>query len=362
MRDRSRWSLAVAILAGCWVGLAGGAEGRDWWLTPQTGKYVIYITSFRGDQAEEQARQLVAELRAEPFKLNAYLFRRVDEEAREEKERLLRRQKEILGTEAATNLKKVRVLEEFAVFVGGYRDQPQARADLERIKKLQRPTSLGNFGLVQWTKPKTDGAKTRSRGGDGSEKEVEAITNVFARAFVTHNPMLIRASSANNIAQEIQRREQEDKLLQEANALERFSLINCPQPYTLIVKEFIVPTKTEAAKPSVFQKMKSGFAKPFGKLLDEDDVAVQADKLAELLRDNGKGYDAYVLHSRTSSIVTVGGFSGPNDPALAAVRKQLAGAKVGSFQLLAAPVYFEVPRPGKTAQGLEKNPATTAAK
>src|SRR5262249_22143287 len=56
-------------------------------------------------------------------------------------------------------------------------------------------------------------------------------------------------------------------------------------------------------------------------------AALQAHELAKLLRDPRLGFTAYVLHTRTSSIVTVGGFNALNDAEMQRVQRQLAALR-----------------------------------
>jgi len=81
-------------------------------------------------------------------------------------------------------------------------------------------------------------------------------------------------------------------------------------------------------------------------------VARDAHVLARYLRLK-LHFEAYVLHTRTSSIVTIGGFEGPNDPGAERVAQQLAQlrqqviAEKGSdlLQLYTPPLAMAIPRP-----------------
>jgi hypothetical protein len=78
-------------------------------------------------------------------------------------------------------------------------------------------------------------------------------------------------------------------------------------------------------------------------------TAMQAHELARWLRTKEVGFDAYVLHTRHSSIVTVGAFTGPDDPKMEQTAELIRRFKgvtkqgVPTIQLLAEPM--EVPRP-----------------
>jgi hypothetical protein len=71
--------------------------------------------------------------------------------------------------------------------------------------------------------------------------------------------------------------------------------------------------------------------------------ALQAEEVAKVL--HGNSFDAYVLHTRHSSIVTVGGFDQPNDPRLQQLQRQLANLKIGPIECFARPMPMQVPHP-----------------
>jgi hypothetical protein len=80
-------------------------------------------------------------------------------------------------------------------------------------------------------------------------------------------------------------------------------------------------------------------------------AAENGRKLAELLRDGGRGYDAYVFHRRDDSIVTVGAFDA-RDANMEQAWKMLceftAGQTTGPYScLMKVPLPMPVPRQGK---------------
>jgi hypothetical protein len=62
-------------------------------------------------------------------------------------------------------------------------------------------------------------------------------------------------------------------------------------------------------------------------------------------------HEAFVLHSKFSSTVTVGGFDGPDDPALRAMQDRLSAMfsspGAAMLQCFHRPVPMEVPREGR---------------
>ena len=78
--------------------------------------------------------------------------------------------------------------------------------------------------------------------------------------------------------------------------------------------------------------------------------AVNAHNLAEVLKKalpHGLGLDAYVLHMRTGSLVTIGGFDRKDDPQMQTVQQVLVNRLRYDQRvaLLPQPFAIEVPRP-----------------
>ena len=89
-------------------------------------------------------------------------------------------------------------------------------------------------------------------------------------------------------------------------------------------------------------------------------AAQNAHELAKAGEGLGKtGIQPYVLHTRTSSVVSIGSFSGPDDPGVQVAAAQLAKwqqeiansakdpTKKNPLGLFATPVPVEVPHPDR---------------
>jgi hypothetical protein len=83
------------------------------------------------------------------------------------------------------------------------------------------------------------------------------------------------------------------------------------------VKQFLLPTETRSTSGSIFGKMN-----PFAHKSDIDVPGQNAHNMAELLHKTTR-LDAYVLHTKYASMVTVGGFESLDDPALRATQEML---------------------------------------
>ncbi|MCS6849633.1 MAG: hypothetical protein NZ700_00510 [Gemmataceae bacterium] len=338
----------------CVVALAcavrGGAQtepvdiNQEFYVTPAAGPWLICAASFTGPNSAALAHDLVVELR-QKYRLPAYVFNRSNEERRKQREEIeaKRRQQEEFflkaGLDPATAASMVRVRttrieDQYAVLVGGYKDMDTARKALDDIRKL-KPSQKFMGSVVQGTQ------KT----GQVSER---TWLNPFATAFVVHNPTVPMPPPDNK----------PDPLLKQLNADEPYSLLKCRKPWTLVVKDFpgasvIVPANTP---PGSFLE-RIGLSRKSSEVLNAG--ALQAQQLAKALREMKEmQFEAYVLHTRHNSLVTVGGFDSPNDPKMQETIRKLASFRFtgppdltnpqggpGLLSLWPQPLPMEVPRP-----------------
>jgi hypothetical protein len=302
--------------------------------------WMICAASYTGPDAPELARQVTLELRSR-HNMAAYIFNRADEERvkqHQERERLKQ-----LYPEAPWRRRTVHIPESCAVLVGPFKDPDKAGAALEIIKKLPMPKlqleeGKSAYDLVNTYEP------------DPQTKQMivkRSPVNPFSQALVVRNPAAPPAP---------RERPKFDPFWKELNANEDYSLLRCPRPWTLVVKEYFgVSTLLQqqgSSESSSFLKMLGlGNQKP-GEALGA--AGMQAHELAKFLRDPKLGFDAYVLHTRDRSIVTVGAFRAYNDSDMQRVHRQLTslkfstdgrGATQDPIGLMANPLPMEVPHP-----------------
>jgi hypothetical protein len=330
--------LAVWALASLAQAPAGADPNQVYAITPAVGPWTICVASFTGEPAAKLAHDLVVELRTK-YRLPAYLYNRGDEQRRQQQWELQekRRQQEEALRRAGLNPVDVplrnrtaRIEEQFAVLVGGYKDMDSASRDLKRIKQLKAPESVPAGVIYEQN-------LTALASGDKPQPK-EVRLNPFTSSFVAPNPTIPAPEQANKA----------DPFLKVLNADETFSLLKCKQPWTLAVKEFYGATliQTQNTSGGFLDKIFSG--KPGAQL---NASAMNAHNMAEALRKIG--LEAYVLHTRTYSQVTVGGFDGPNDPRMQQVKQTLARYHVAAenpqynpgVDLLSQPRPMEIPRP-----------------
>lgn len=283
---------------------------QDILVTASQGPAMICVHWYSGPEAPAMARQMVMELR-DHYRLPAYVFNHGAEERRKEDERaraIVEQQREFfrqkgLPLDTPLRVRRMRIEEQCAVLVGGYKDDETARRALDGIRKLDMPGTVReklNTTIYQVFDEKTGKVSTQER------------VNPFTKAFVVRNP-----------AVKFERPREWDQpdlaALHNFNRGEDYSLLTCKKPFTLVIKQF---TTASAVQP---RSSVGTFLETLGlgKTNDGIDTAAQnAHNLAELMRKSFQ-LEAYVLHTRYSSMVSVGGFDGPDDPRLRSMQELL---------------------------------------
>lgn len=268
-------------------------------LTESHGPWMIMCASFAGATAEQQAHELVLELRRK-YKLEAYTFAQhydfTDAEPGNTLDKYGFRKR-------MRNLRAVK-FDEIAVLVGNFHDvdQPDLADTLQSIKTMhpeslqtekQKGSSQQLANLRAAVRRFSSDPRARSKGPMG-------------KAFVTKNPLLPDEFFAPKGL---------DPFVVELNEDLPFSLLNNPGTYTVKVASFR-GAETVANKPADFAKFEEILGKP-GKgsrsnLAKIDEAAVKASKLTKALRE--KGIEAYEFHDRTESIVCIGSFDSVGTP------------------------------------------------
>lgn len=317
--DRRRFlALGVAVGLGGWPSLAT-ADTHPYAVTPEAGPWLIFVKSYTGPMAQTLTHELVSEIR-QGYRLPAYYFNRGAEQREEERQRvqrLLQQQEDFLRQmnlppSARRGVKTIRYEEQFAVLVGGYRTMDDARQALEGIRKLPPPDN----------KYLDVGTTIQPVGGTDGPQVQYTYLNPFVSAFVVPNPAVDRPD--HDPFDRIN-----DPDLVELNSGEDYSLLDNPQPWTLAVRVYNAPSVVQRQ-----HEEDGGFLERIGlgggdaqKLMNL--YADQARAVTQMLRSMpGTPYEAYVLHTRYSSIVCVGGFERPDDPMLRSLQGQLANLQL----------------------------------
>jgi hypothetical protein len=356
--------LTLASLLGLgWIALAaaGGVEAdpnKEYRLGPKEGPYMILIASFHGDGDDEatsaygEARKLVYELRSR-YHFNAYLFNRAEQEKAARDKQL----QEFHARYGDAKIKKVRVVNEWAVVIGNWPTHEEAEKFLYgTIKDRPDKKKPPNERTVPKAKlPPPESVRktsfftvmpsgTKARTDDGRETAVETEEqNPFSRAWVIRNPLA--GTDAALVAG------QEEQAI--AAKLNSYSLKNCPKTHTLVVMDFyyVVP-EAQAKSASGFMSHLNPFPsdKDANLVLDRPAAVKAAVQFADALRARGLGQEVYLWRTNRKILVTVGGFNlspvqaSEDNLQFYALRNRLVGAKIGDLQLLETMYPMVVPR------------------
>jgi hypothetical protein len=109
--------------------------------------------------------------------------------------------------------------------------------------------------------------------------------------------------------------------LKHMNSEEEFSLFKCRRKYTLVIKQFNLPARAVTRKDSGAGGLLDNIGLGKKSSGHDDYAGENAHKLAEALRKTK--LEAYVLHMKYYSLVTVGGFDSMDDPNLRSMQNLL---------------------------------------
>jgi hypothetical protein len=262
---------------------------KSYELEEKHGPWMIMAASFVGANAEEQAHDLVLELR-QRFRVEAYTFRQSYD---------FSRPTDGLGYSKYGGPRRMRYLsnskfEEIAVLVGNFQsiEDPHIEKLLNQLK-FAKPESLD---------PEKKGGTSQRLVGLRtlytmvSSNPNEKTKGPMGSAFVSRNPLLPKELF---VAQGI------DPFVVDLNKDLPHSLLKCPGKYTVRVASF---RGVDTMKPAEFERLTSQSRK----ISKIDEAALKASRLCAALRE--KGIEAFEFHDRTESIVTIGSFDNVGQP------------------------------------------------
>jgi hypothetical protein len=307
MRTTASLLIAFAVWLACSLNAAAGTPwqkmaifrqveadaDKNYELADSHGPWLITAATFSGDEAAEQAHELVLELRSR-YKLKAYTY---DMELDLSK-RTTGRRMDRYNQPVRMRYQKERVYE-IAVLVGNYpsADSPEAQRVLRKIREL-RPDCLD----------------TQKRAKQGKKEyrtlaHLRAMQDEVNRTILKNNrpqgPMR-HAMLVTNPLRPDEEKGGVDALVEKMNAPVKYSLLKCPAPYTCKIATF-------GGSVLIDQKLIDE-VQNHGKKLESrlEEAAAKAHELTVALR--AKGYEAYEYHDRYASIVTVGSFVSVGTP------------------------------------------------
>jgi hypothetical protein len=284
-------------------------------ITPQAGTWLICAGSYMGPNAPKLAVQLAEEIRTKHH-MPAYILNRANEERRKMQEEYDRvcRAAAAQGIPAPSRRRLYKIEEQCAVLIAGPGAGWPGVDDANRFMKKVRQWPLPVLRLENGL-PAYDMKFHMKVGADGKsgrpEPEGEPV-NPFVTCFVSRNPTVPLPSKPQN---------KFDPSWKKLNADEEYSLLNCRKAWTLVVKDYggAMLIQPRAESSGFLDKIGLGGLRP-GEGLGA--AGLQAHQLAELLTK--VGFKAYVLHTRTSSIVSVGEFDSLDDPEMLRTQDRLS--------------------------------------
>lgn len=270
---------------------AAPAIGNEHGLMQENGPWMIVAASFNGEGAEQQAQELVNELRTK-YRLAAYIH----EMSFKLDDGRLGRGVDEYGAPIRRKFRRGGEVRELAVLVGNFPsiDDPEAQRMLERVKTLE-PEAL-NKNVEETAQSMAQVRKFEDALLEKMGKPRKR--GPMAQAFFTRNPMLPREFLVPKGV---------DAFVAKMNEGVEHSLLDCPGKYTIRVATFRGKTilQTSANKDEVSKSFWNGRKNA------EDNPLVEAAQNAHLLTEElrSHGWEAYEFHDRTESIVTIGSFA-----------------------------------------------------
>jgi hypothetical protein len=272
----------VWLISGiAWAGKIESDPSKVYHLRKKHGPWMIKVASFSGESDEQRqnsidaANQLVSLLRAK--NIPAYIYQQDEQiEDIEVLDKSQRRQTRHYTAQHG----------EIAVLAGNYPsiEDKTAQSTLKFIKKMSPKVEVTHHG------------------------KQEAVPLNFKKAFMAPNPLIP--------SDELKQRTK-DPLMVTLNSGRRNSLLENKGKYTLVVCSFYGLSSVEPSKFEEFEKTLSD-----RRNISLDTAGESADELATVLRNQYK-LEAYVYHERFRSVVTVGSFATPKDPALLKLANEL---------------------------------------
>ncbi len=285
-------------------------------LTAAAGDWLICAAHYGGPDGFHLAHQVAVILR-DQHRMPVYILDRGEDERRKQDAEweALKRQ----YPDAQIRRRMVRIEDNFAVLVGGYKDLAAASAALPKFRALPMPPLKLDGGRSPYEQLFFTEAAPDKKG----MVVKTASINPFTQALAVRNPMVPPSA-----------KQKWDPFWKTLNSDEEYSLLKNPKKYTLIVKEYlgsaqVVSGSQPARATGLLGGLGIGGARE-GANAPGDALAAsqaQAHELARFLRTPQFGFETYVLHMRTGSVVAVGGFDGPDDPAISGILRRLNSLK-----------------------------------
>lgn len=286
----------------------------------QHGTWMICAAVYTGTEAGYLADQVVKHLRKQ--NVNSFVFNYADRERRELEWAYHQRMK--LNPNVPYRPRFTTVETQVAVLIGGFKTIEDARSALPAVRNLPPPKVTFRSGEDASDRLVIFGEKRDERTDLPETRPTEGhFVNPFARCLVIRNPAAPKQQAQKN---------EDDPIWKELNKHEPYSLLKNRKNYTLVVKVYAAPTSYQSGEMA--GNKNDSFLGKIGLKTSGPEAlqatAMQAHELARFLRQYN--LETYVLHTRQSSIVTVGGFASLEDEELRAAQQKLSSMRLSGGQ------------------------------
>ncbi|MGO9114631.1 MAG: hypothetical protein ACLP9L_35900 [Thermoguttaceae bacterium] len=280
---------------------------KPYTLKEEHGPWIIMACSFNGENAQQQAHDLVLELRKR-YRVEAFVHRmdfKLDD-PNGNVQPLYRSPHSHQYHMVTENPNAYRdgTIKEIAVVVGNFPaiDDPDAQKALQKLKTADPECFHANSAGTQSRSLAAWRSLQASVRDLPQYIESRRQTGPLAHAFITRNPLLPEDYFAPKGGI--------DELVLKMNKNVKYSLLDCPGKYTVQVAHF---TGEVIINQSEIRAIETGAkAGPESTKQGLASAAEKAHELTEALRI--KGYEAYEFHDRCASLVTVGSFDSVGTP------------------------------------------------
>ena len=260
----------------------------DYTLADVNGPWLVLAASFTGETGEQQARELVLEMR-QRYNLPAYYYGMTFDLNGEDAGRGINQ----YGGSIKRRLQRGNEVVQHAVLVGEFPaiDDVEAQELLDQIKIMQPKTLAVDASETSQTLAGVRQFYNRAKQQMGQNVPAGPMSH----AFMTRNPLLPREYFVPNRV---------DPAVAKWNAGVEHSLLDCPGQYSIRVATFRGRIALDGAKgaPELSERTRRPTAND--PLIEG---AQKAHDLVVALRE--KGWEAYEMHDRNESYVTVGAFN-----------------------------------------------------
>ncbi len=265
--------------------------GKRYELTEDRGPWLILAASFAGKGAEQQAHELVLELR-EKFNLPAYINQKQFDYTETVEGKSIDR---YTGGPAKMKYANAMKFEAYSVLAGEYESpkDPKIPKTLEMLK-YARPKCLDEAEREQGSAQWMVGIRKHLQQMNGNP--AKRSKGPMGNAFVTRNPHLPETYFAPGGI---------DDFVVKLNEHVKYSLLRNPGRYTVKVASFSGKDTMDNDEIELIERT--------GKFSGQLEIAAdKAHRLTVALRS--RGVDAYEFHDRSESYVTVGSFESVGEP------------------------------------------------